>query len=157
MTAHGAAVCPYRHRVWSGRPARGGASRQAQGMLVLERGWRLGGVCVHTGNPVEDAARDGAEPLRLARTALLRGPHGQRIRRLGTIGYPSQQIAKAVTWLKRNFVQPLRVDGLADRAHMSPSTLRQHFRAITGVSPLQFQKQSRLGAARSPSNGIHEV
>jgi len=76
---------------------------------------------------------------------------------LGTIGYPSQQIARAVTWLKRNFVQPLRVDGLADRAHMSPSTLRQHFRAITGVSPLQFQKQSRLGAARSPSNGIHEV
>jgi AraC-like DNA-binding protein len=79
---------------------------------------------------------------------LLRGPHGPRLRHLGTVGSPSQQIAKAVTWLKRNFVQPLRVDELADRAHMSPSTLRQHFRAITGVSPLQFQKQLRLQEAR---------
>jgi AraC-like DNA-binding protein len=79
---------------------------------------------------------------------LLRGPHGPRLRRLGTVGSPSQQIAKAVTWLKRNFVQPLRVNELADRAHMSPSTLRQHFRAITGVSPLQFQKQLRLQEAR---------
>jgi transcriptional regulator GlxA family with amidase domain len=79
---------------------------------------------------------------------LLRGPHGPHLRRLGTIGSPSQQIAKAVTWLKRNFVEPLRVDDLADRAHMSPSTLRQHFRAITGLSPLQFQKQLRLQEAR---------
>jgi AraC-like DNA-binding protein len=79
---------------------------------------------------------------------LLRGPHGPSLRHLGTIGSPSQQIAKAVTWLKRNFVEPLHVDELADRAHMSPSTLRQHFRAITGLSPLQFQKQLRLQEAR---------
>ena len=79
---------------------------------------------------------------------LLRGPHGPYLRHLGTIGSPSQQIAKAVTWLKRNFVEPLHVDELADRAHMSPSTLRQHFRAITGLSPLQFQKQLRLQEAR---------
>ena len=79
---------------------------------------------------------------------LLKGPHGAYLRHLGTIGSPSQQIAKAVTWLKRNFVQPLRGDELADRAHMSPSSLRQHFRVITGLSPLQFQKQLRLQEAR---------
>jgi AraC-like DNA-binding protein len=79
---------------------------------------------------------------------LLNGPHGAYLRHLGTIGSPSQQVAKVVTWLKRNFVQPLRGDELADRAHMSPSSLRQHFRVITGLSPLQFQKQLRLQEAR---------
>jgi transcriptional regulator GlxA family with amidase domain len=44
--------------------------------------------------------------------------------------------------------QPLKGDDLADRAHMSPSTFRQHFRALTGVSPLQYQKQLRLQEAR---------
>src|SRR3979411_1591720 len=48
----------------------------------------------------------------------------------------------------RNFVEALRGDELADRAHMSPSTFRQHFRALTGVSPLQYQKQLRLQEAR---------
>ena len=65
-----------------------------------------------------------------------------------TAGSPSQQIAKAVAWLKQNFVQALHGDELADRAHMSPSTFRQHFRALTGVSPLQYQKQLRLQEAR---------
>jgi AraC-like DNA-binding protein len=79
---------------------------------------------------------------------LLTGPHGPQLRHLVTIGSPSQQIAKAVAWLKQNFIQALRGDDLADRAHMSPSTFRQHFRAITGSSPLQFQKQLRLQEAR---------
>jgi AraC-like DNA-binding protein len=79
---------------------------------------------------------------------LLNGPHGAHLRHLVTVGSPSQQIAKAVAWLKQNFVEALRVDDLADRAHMSPSTFRQHFRAITGVSPLQYQKQLRLQEAR---------
>jgi AraC-like DNA-binding protein len=75
---------------------------------------------------------------------LLTGPHGPQLRRLVTAGSPSQQIAKAVAWLKQNFVQALHGDELANRAHMSPSTFRQHFRALTGVSPLQYQKQLRL-------------
>jgi AraC-like DNA-binding protein len=79
---------------------------------------------------------------------LLTGPHGSQLRRLVTVGSPSQQIAKAVAWLKQNFVQALHGDELADRAHMSPSTFRQHFRALTGVSPLQYQKQLRLQEAR---------
>ena len=79
---------------------------------------------------------------------LLAGPSGAQLRHLVAVGSPSQQIAKAVAWLKRNFAQTLHVDDLAARAHMSPSTFRQHFRAITGVSPLQYQKQLRLQEAR---------
>ena len=79
---------------------------------------------------------------------LLTGPHGPQLRRLVTAGSPSQQVAKAVAWLKQNFTQALDGDELADRAHMSPSTFRQHFRALTGVSPLQYQKQLRLQEAR---------
>jgi transcriptional regulator GlxA family with amidase domain len=79
---------------------------------------------------------------------LLAGRYGPQLRQLVAIGTPSQQIAKAVTWLKLNFAQALHVDQLAARTHMSPSTFRQHFRAITGMSPLQFQKQLRLQEAR---------
>lgn len=79
---------------------------------------------------------------------LLAGAHGAQLRHLVAAGSPSQQIAKAVAWLKRNFTHALEVDALAARAHMSPSTFRQHFRAITGTSPLQFQKQLRLQEAR---------
>jgi AraC-like DNA-binding protein len=79
---------------------------------------------------------------------LLTGPHGAQLRHLVTAGSPSQQIAKAVAWLKQNFVQALHGDDLADRAHMSPSTFRQHFRTLTGVSPLQYQKQLLLQEAR---------
>ena len=79
---------------------------------------------------------------------LLTGPHGPQLRRLVSAGSPSQQIAKAVAWLKQNFVEALHGDDLADRAHMSPSTFRQHFRALTGLSPLQYQKQLRLQEAR---------
>jgi transcriptional regulator GlxA family with amidase domain len=79
---------------------------------------------------------------------LLTGPHGAQLRHLVTTGSPGQQIAKAVAWLKQNFVEALKGGDLADRAHMSPSTFRQHFRALTGVSPLQYQKQLRLQEAR---------
>jgi AraC-like DNA-binding protein len=79
---------------------------------------------------------------------LLTGPHGPHLRHIVTVGSPSQQIATAVAWLKQNFIEAFRVDDLADRAHMSPSTFRQHFRSVTGVSPLQYQKQLRLQEAR---------
>ncbi|GAB3366341.1 AraC family transcriptional regulator [Lysobacter rhizosphaerae] len=79
---------------------------------------------------------------------LLAGPHGAHLQDLVAAGSPSQQIAKAVAWLKRNFKEPMEVEELAARAHMSPSTFRQHFRSITGTSPLQFQKQLRLQEAR---------
>jgi transcriptional regulator GlxA family with amidase domain len=79
---------------------------------------------------------------------LLTGPHGTQLIHLVTSGSPSQQIAKSVAWLKQNFAHTFRIDDVAHRAHMSPSTFRQHFRALTGVSPLQYQKQLRLQEAR---------
>jgi len=79
---------------------------------------------------------------------LLTSRYGPQLQHLVAAGSPSQQIAKAVAWLKQNFTHVLHVDDLAARTHMSPSTFRQHFRAITGMSPLQFQKQLRLQEAR---------
>jgi len=79
---------------------------------------------------------------------LLAGPHGLHLRHLVSAGSPGQQIARAVAWLKKHFTLSMEVNELAAYAHMSPSTFRQHFRAITGVSPLQYQKQLRLQEAR---------
>jgi AraC-like DNA-binding protein len=79
---------------------------------------------------------------------LLMGPHGPHLRRLMMKESPSHQVAKVVTWIKQNFTEAIRVDDLAADANMSPSTLRQHFREITGMSPLQYQKQLRLQEAR---------
>ncbi|KPW27629.1 AraC family transcriptional regulator [Pseudomonas syringae pv. antirrhini] len=79
---------------------------------------------------------------------LLNGPHGLQLLHIVSAGSPSQHIAKAVEWLKLHFREPLKVDDLATAACMSPSTFRQHFRTVTGMSPLQYQKQLRLQAAR---------
>ncbi|WP_277962664.1 AraC family transcriptional regulator [Pseudomonas sp. RIT-To-2] len=79
---------------------------------------------------------------------LLSGSHGPQLMHVVSAGSPSQHIAKAVAWLKQNFREALRMDDLAATAYMSPSTFRQHFRAVTGMSPLQYQKQLRLQAAR---------
>jgi AraC-like DNA-binding protein len=79
---------------------------------------------------------------------LLSGPHAPQLLHLVTSGSPSQQIARSVAWLKQHFVESLRIDDVAQRAHMSPSTFRQHFRSLTGISPLQYQKQLRLQEAR---------
>lgn len=79
---------------------------------------------------------------------LLNGVHGPQLLSVIAAGSSNQHIAKTVAWLKLNFRQALRMDDLAAQAHMSPTTFRQHFRAVTGMSPLQYQKQLRLQAAR---------
>lgn len=79
---------------------------------------------------------------------LLNGEHGENLRRLVTVGTPSQQIAKVVMWLKQHFINEVAINDLASKAHMSPSTFRQHFRAVTGMSPLQYLKNLRLQSAR---------
>jgi AraC-like DNA-binding protein len=79
---------------------------------------------------------------------LLCGPHGPYLRQLVAAGSPSQQVAQAMAWLKQNYVGDVLMDELAARAHMSASTFRLHFRKLTGMGPLQYQKQLRLQAAR---------
>jgi AraC-like DNA-binding protein len=79
---------------------------------------------------------------------LLAGRHGAAIRRLGWPEGPVQRVARAVAVLRDEFKQPLPVERLAAVAGMSASSFHQHFRAVTSLSPLQFQKQLRLIEAR---------
>lgn len=79
---------------------------------------------------------------------LLNGEHGPTLRHLVAVGSPSQQIAKVIAWLKQHITEDVPMDDLATKAHMSPSTFRQHFRAVAGMSPLQYLKHLRLQEAR---------
>lgn len=79
---------------------------------------------------------------------LLAGRHGAVIRQLGPPDGYARRVARAVTLLRAEFDQPLPVEHLAATAGMSPSSFYQHFRAVTSLSPLQFQKQLRLIEAR---------
>jgi AraC-like DNA-binding protein len=79
---------------------------------------------------------------------LLRGPRGENLRAIATLGEQSNRTAKAVAWLRENYAKPLRVEDLASVAQMGVSTLHHHFRTLTAMSPLQYQKQLRLHTAR---------
>lgn len=79
---------------------------------------------------------------------LLTGTEGDRLRQSATVGSHSQQILRAVDWLKRHLDQPASVDALADLANMSRSSLHYHFKALTSLTPVQYHKQLRLHEAR---------
>jgi AraC-like DNA-binding protein len=79
---------------------------------------------------------------------LLRSPQGQHLRSIATLGEQSQRTARVVSWLRMNYAKPLRVEELASMAQMGVSTLHHHFRSLTAMSPLQYQKQLRLHVAR---------
>jgi len=79
---------------------------------------------------------------------ILRSAEGARLRAIATQGEQSHRTAKAIAWIGANYAKPLRVEDLADIAGMGVSTLHHHFRVLTSMSPLQYQKQVRLQAAR---------
>jgi AraC-like DNA-binding protein len=79
---------------------------------------------------------------------LLRGPQGKHLRAIATLGEQSNRTARAIAWLTTNYAKPLRVEKLASIAQMGVSTLHHHFRSLTAMSPLQYQKRLRLHAAR---------
>ncbi len=79
---------------------------------------------------------------------MLKSEQGHRLRQIATSAAHATRIAKTIDWLRNNFKQPLRIEELAARASMSTSSFHEHFRAITAMSPLQFQKQLRLQEAR---------
>ncbi len=79
---------------------------------------------------------------------LLTGEAGSRLRQIAVPGGHADRISHAVARLRRDFDKPLRVELLAREIGMSPSSLHEHFKAITALSPLQFQKQLRLQEAR---------
>ena len=79
---------------------------------------------------------------------ILGSAEGARLRAIATLGEQSHRTARAIAWIGANYAKPLRVEDLADIAGMGVSTLHHHFRVLTAMSPLQYQKQFRLQAAR---------
>jgi AraC-like DNA-binding protein len=79
---------------------------------------------------------------------LLRSPIGVRVAQMGFAESSVQRIAKAITWLRDNFPQPIKIEDLAGMVHMSVSSFHEHFKSVTSMSPLHYQKVLRLQAAR---------
>ncbi len=79
---------------------------------------------------------------------VLRSPIGVRVAQIGLAESNVNGIAKAVSWLRANFSQSMKVEDLAELAHMSVSSFHQHFKSVTSMSPLQFQKALRLQETR---------
>jgi AraC-like DNA-binding protein len=79
---------------------------------------------------------------------MLRGELGYRLVDLAQTEGGNHRIVRAIEWLKQHYAAPLRIEELADSVHMSPSALHHRFKAITAMSPLQFQKHLRLHEAR---------
>jgi AraC-like DNA-binding protein len=79
---------------------------------------------------------------------VLRGELGQRLIDLAECDGGNHRIVRAIEWLKQRFAAPLRIEELAEAVHMSPSALHHRFKAVTAMSPLQYQKHLRLHEAR---------
>ncbi len=99
-------------------------------------------------NAPQDVPYLGGLILREIIYRILQSAEGARLRAIATLGEQSHRTAKAIGWIKSNYAKPLRVEDLADIAGMGVSTLHHHFRMLTAMSPLQYQKQLRLQAAR---------
>jgi len=79
---------------------------------------------------------------------LLRSPIGVRVAQMGFAESSLHRVAKAVSWLRANFSQPMKVEELAELVHMSVSSFHEHFKSVTSMSPLHYQKVLRLQEAR---------
>jgi AraC-like DNA-binding protein len=79
---------------------------------------------------------------------LLRSPIGVRVAQMGFAESSVRRVAKAISWLRDNFSQPIKIEDLAGMVHMSVSSFHEHFKSVTSMSPLHYQKVLRLQAAR---------
>jgi AraC-like DNA-binding protein len=80
---------------------------------------------------------------------LLTGPQGATIRQIGLADSDLSHVSRAIGWIRDNYAEPMKIDDLARLSGMSASAFHRHFRAVTALSPLQFQKRIRLQEARS--------
>jgi AraC-like DNA-binding protein len=131
--------------------ARAGEPVGARGMAVGVTSPELLGACTRLVDLLdsrEDVAFLSGLIQREIIYRLLRSPQGKHLRAIATLGDQSHRTAKAVAWLRDNYSKPLRVEQLAEMAKMGVSTLHHHFRSLTAMSPLQYQKQLRLHVAR---------
>jgi len=96
---------------------------------------------------------------------VLQGPHGWMLREIAAPDTAMARVSLAIQWIRRNFAETIRVETLAQRAAMSVSAFHRHFKAVTTLSPLQYQKRVRLlqarmlmvASARSVTNAALEV
>jgi AraC-like DNA-binding protein len=79
---------------------------------------------------------------------ILMGEQGPRLRQIASTGSHGHRIARAIDWLRENYAQQLKIESLAKNIGMSVSAFHHHFRAVTAMSPLQYQKKMRLLEAR---------
>jgi AraC-like DNA-binding protein len=79
---------------------------------------------------------------------LMRGDQGEKLRRMLMPESRLSQVNRAIAWIRLNFDKPFSVERVAEEARMSTSSLHEHFREVTAMSPLQYQKQLRLQEAR---------
>jgi AraC-like DNA-binding protein len=79
---------------------------------------------------------------------LLTGAQAPMLRQIALAHSRLAQVGQAIGWIRSHFAEPLRIDDVAQRANMSASTFHRHFKAVTAMSPLQYQKQIRLQEAR---------
>jgi AraC-like DNA-binding protein len=96
----------------------------------------------------EDAAVLGPVVQREIYYRMLRGDLAHRLLDLAQVDSGTHRIVRAIEWLKQHYAAPLRIEELADALHMSSSALHHRFKAVTAMSPLQYQKQLRLHEAR---------
>jgi transcriptional regulator GlxA family with amidase domain len=79
---------------------------------------------------------------------VLQGPQGRMLREIALPDSMLSRVRQAIAWLRKHHAKPVHVQTLADLAAMSPATFHRHFKAVTAMSPIQFQKQIRLLRAR---------
>jgi AraC-like DNA-binding protein len=125
---------------------------------VTARGLALSPISVEILNPLLRLVRLLETPADLPLLApliereliyrLLTGEQGARLAQIAMAGGQGQQISRAIQWLKQHYHKPLRISDLANMVNMSASSLHHHFREITAMSPLQYQKVLRLHEAR---------
>ena len=79
---------------------------------------------------------------------VLQGPHGAMLRDIALPDSALARVQRAIAWIREDFASPLRIEALADKVAMSASSFHRHFKAVTALSPLQYQKRVRLMQAR---------
>jgi AraC-like DNA-binding protein len=127
------------------------ATARGRGLAVGETTVGLLGACtrlIDLLDTPEDVPFLGQLILREIVYRVLRSPQGARLRAIATTGDLSHRTARAISWLRANYAKPLHIDELAGVARMGVSTLHHQFRALTAMSPLQYQKQLRLQTAK---------
>lgn len=100
---------------------------------------------------IQEESADLLVPLMIEEVLirLLRSPYGICVAQIGLADSAAFKISRAISWIKDNAFNPIKIEQLAEIAHMSPSSFHSHFKTITAMSPLQFQKNFRLQSARS--------